>query len=87
MLRVLHLRGKALLIEAGLAPPTNKSGVKGKPMTFETMSWSLAEGEYEGHITSTRFAHVPRDFPRARYPIHLNITWTMYEPDEYGLSL
>lgn len=53
-------------------------------MTFESICWAVAEGEYEGHTTSTRYALVPRDFPRAQYPIHLNITWTMYEPDEYG---
>jgi hypothetical protein len=53
-------------------------------MTFESMRWLVTEGEYEGYTTSIRYALVPRDFPRTKYPIHLNITWSMYEPDEYG---
>ena len=53
-------------------------------MTFDS-SWVLAEGEYDGHSCLIRFRQIPEDFPRGKYPDHINITWRMSESYEDGL--
>lgn len=53
-------------------------------MTFDFL-WVGAEGEYDGHPCLIRFRRIPKDFPRAKYPHHINITWRMSETHESGL--
>ena len=54
-------------------------------MNFDELSWLGAEGDYDGHALLIRLRQLPEDFPTSRYPLRLNVTWTMSEPDENGL--
>ena len=54
-------------------------------MTFDSITWAVAEGEYETHPLFIRFREIPKTFPRARYHQRLNIFWKMSAPDENGL--
>ena len=53
-------------------------------MTFDSLTWSVAEGEHENHLLLIRFREIPKTFPRARYPQRLNIFWKMSATDENG---
>ena len=54
-------------------------------MNLDELSWFGAEGDYDGHALMIRLRQFPEDFPTSRYPLRLNVFWTMSEPDENGL--
>lgn len=54
-------------------------------MNFDSISWVGAEGECEGHVLLVRLREFPTEFPKSKYPQHINIFWKMSETDENGL--
>ena len=54
-------------------------------MPFDSTTWSVVEGEYEGHTLFVRFREFPQSFKKSRYPHRLNIFWKIGDRDENGL--
>lgn len=54
-------------------------------MNFDSIPWTLWDGEYKGNALLIRLREFPDDFPTSKFPQRLNVTWTMYERDENGL--
>lgn len=54
-------------------------------MDFSQMSWSIAEGKYQGRPVIIRFRNFSQAFPRARYPRRLNVFWKFANPMENDL--
>ena len=57
----------------------------GGRMSFDSLTWVVAEGDYDGRPVLIRLRELPKEFPASKYPDRLNVTWTMSEVDENGL--
>lgn len=55
-------------------------------MEFEALTWTLAEGEFEGHPLLIRFRSFPQNFERVAFPERLNVFWSMSDPDKQRLA-
>ena len=54
-------------------------------MTFDSLTWGVAEGEYDNHPLLIRYREIAKAFPKSKYPQRLNIFWKMSETEANGL--
>lgn len=54
-------------------------------MSFDSLTWALAEAECNSHPLLIRYREFPREFPKSKYPQRINNFWRMSEIDENGL--
>lgn len=66
----------------------NKAPVEGPAISaLDEIPWALALGDAQAYPFQFRFRRFPIGFPRAGYPVRLNIFWTMNSPHASGLAL
>ncbi|HSB28689.1 MAG TPA: DUF695 domain-containing protein [Pyrinomonadaceae bacterium] len=53
-------------------------------MDFDSIAWTGAEGVYGDHPLLMRFREFDEAFPKASYPVRLNVLWQMFESDVNG---
>lgn len=54
-------------------------------MDFDSLKWTLADGEYDDRPLLMRFRQFPETFPKTKYPERINIFWKMSQTDVNGL--
>ncbi|RZJ05039.1 MAG: DUF695 domain-containing protein [Rubrivivax sp.] len=50
----------------------------------DDMAWTLACGETADYVIFLRYCQLPADFPRARFPVRLNVFWQVADPTPEG---
>lgn len=54
--------------------------------TLDELPWAIARGHTEAYPFQLRFRSFPTTFPRAAFPVRLNIFWKMNSPHPSGLA-
>jgi hypothetical protein len=52
----------------------------------ESLAWVVAEGHTTKYPYQLRFCKIPVSFPRSKYPVRVNIFWSMASPRQDGLA-
>jgi hypothetical protein len=55
-------------------------------VNFESFSWTGVDTESNGRRLLVRFVTLPKRFPKSKYPVRINLFWTMSETYEDGLA-
>lgn len=50
----------------------------------DDMAWTVARGETADAVFFLRYCQLPADFPRARFPVRLNVFWHVADPTPDG---
>lgn len=69
---------------AGAAKATT---VEVRKVEITKSSWSLARGWYRSCPLIVRFRQFPAEFSKLKYPVRLNVFWTMSNCSDAGLPL
>lgn len=84
-----HLFLITLLCLVGCATPhtpVSQSKESVVPDSFESIGWSIAEGQTDLYKFQVRYRRFEKVFPRNHYPNRLNIFWNVSAPDQEGLA-
>jgi hypothetical protein len=54
--------------------------------SFDSIGWSVAEGQTDSYKFQVRYRRFEKAFPRTHYPNRLNIFWNVSLPDQEGLA-
>ncbi|MBC3807663.1 DUF695 domain-containing protein [Undibacterium seohonense] len=78
---------RLMLIAAMFSFAVTQTYAQGQKLrTSSEHSWAIAEGKTETYPFQLRFRKIPASFPRAHYPIRINIFWKMNMPQKNGLA-
>ena len=54
-------------------------------MRTDDLQWVMARGQTPDYAFLLRFCEMPANFPRERFPLRLNVFWTVAQPSPEGM--